>query len=229
MNQNSFNFADYIAPSVKLILVNQGEVILNKIISKNKTFKEIFYENNINQDAEFTLFERPLNINQKVCDLIPKTNDKLAEIELIIETDLMVTENTEKNSNYIRLLKPYSNPFRILLFSPSESNISIKKFSQISLENLGLNFFSTQAFAHCNTPDFLFISGGNSTKEKGTKDFWKINNITLNIEKISDLPIEKEYHSMLYMPKKFIYFIGGIIIKLFIIIYILNHLKIGPL
>ena len=37
----------------------------------------------------------------------------------------------------------------------------------------------------------------------------KINSIKFNIEKLNELPVDKQSHSMLYIPKRYIYFIGG--------------------
>ena len=150
---------------------------------------------------EFTLSGKVLNLNNKIIDIIPKNYTSLSNIELIIEETNLSIDNT--NIYYERLLKPYEKPFRILVFTPSEFDVSIKTYPNETIKLFQLDNYSEDLCTYCNTPKDLYISGG---KEK---NFWRINSIKTSIEKLKDLPMRKENHSMIYIPKRYIYFIGG--------------------
>ena len=214
MSDNLLTFGDYISPYIRVIIKNKIEVITNKIYPRNTIFRNILISENLNPDAQYTLMENPVDLNKPIIDLIPRYREIITELELIIEAnilDLDSNNSNQKDSRYFKILRPYENPFRILCFCPQENNISIKRFDYQTLNSFGLEDFSCSKSSYCNTPYDLFISGGRSGVDDvgESKSFFKINNIKIAIEKLEDLPMEKECHSMIYIPKKYIYFIGG--------------------
>ena len=212
MSENPFNFENFIAPVVRVIIKSKIEVITNKIFPKNTTFKNILVSEELDQDIQYTFQKSPIDLNKPIIDLIPKNRDILTEVELIIEANVLDLGSNQKEDKYYKILRPYEKPFRILSFSPQENNISIKKFPYQVLNNFGLDNFSCTKSSYCNTPFDLYISGGRGGAEwEGSerKNFYKINNFKINIEKLEDLPWEKECHSMIYIPRKYIYFVGG--------------------
>ena len=196
---------DFIAPIVKLVVMTRNEILLNKIVSKKSSLRDVLKFENLNPEAVYIHSGNPLDVNQRIIDLIPQNVSRLTNVELILDTVQMALEKKEKHIFYERILKPVANPFSLILFLPNEFIFSYKNYSQETLEYFKLENFSYNDNSCCNTPKDLFISGG----KNGTKDFWKINNIKTNIEKLKDLPFSKTLHSMIYIPKKYIYFIGG--------------------
>jgi hypothetical protein len=196
----NYSNEDFIAPVVRLIVMSKKEVLFNKIVSKKSSLKDILKQEGLT-GKEFTLSGRVLNLDNKIIDIIPKNYNNLSNIELIIEETNLSIDNT--NIYYERLLKPYEKPFRILVFTPSEFDVSIKTYPNETIKLFQLDNYSENLCTYCNTPKDLYISGG---KEK---NFWRINSIKTSIEKLKDLPMRKENHSMIYIPKRYIYFVGG--------------------
>ena len=211
--QNILRFIneDFAPPTVRLILVSQDSILINKIVSKKLTLHDILKEEGLKEGKNYLMFGKPVNLDKKILDLIPKKYSNLSNIELIIEEKNISLD--EVKVFYEKILKPFENPFKILVFIPNEFNASIKTYSDNIIEKFKLNKFAINLSSYCNSHDSLYISGGNgedySSLNSGNKHFWKINSIKFNIEKLSDLPIDKQNHSMLYIPKRYIYFIGG--------------------
>ena len=213
MSETILNFEDFISPVVRVIIKNSIEVITNKIYPRNTIFKDILKSEGLNPDVQYTLMNFPIDLNKPIIELIPKNRNIITELELIIEANILDLGNNYEKQNdtkYYRILRPYEKPFRILSFSPQENSISIKKFPYQTLSFFGLENFSCSKSSYCNSHYDLYISGGGGPDDpSGRKNFFKINNIKITIEKLEDLPWEKEYHSMIFIPRKYIYFIGG--------------------
>ena len=202
---------DYAPPTIRLILVSQSGILLNRIVQKKSTLKDILEQEGLKEEKNYILFGKPVNLETKIIDLIPKNYTNLSNIELIIEDKNISLENNK--IYYEKILKPFDNPFKVLIFSPNEFNVSIKSYPNETIEKNKLNKFELRLSSYCNTPQNLYLSGGSgddySSLFSGNKHFWKINSIKTNIEKLIDLPIDKQNHSMIYIPKRYIYFIGG--------------------
>ena len=172
------------------------------------TIKSIFIANNLDPNATYLFEGKPLDLNKTITELLPKTNEILAEIKLFIQLIKLDLQSDKEETLFSPILKPFENPFRILVFSPEEFSVTFKKYSQETLKHYKLDTFSDTATAYCNTDKALYISGGKN-KGKGTKDFLRVCKIKLAINSLQEIPIRKEYHSMIYVPKNYIFFIGG--------------------
>ena len=207
--ENSLTFEDYISPIIHIIIKNETEIITNKIYPKTLSLKSILISEGLPIDINYTIQKSVIDINKPLIDLISKNIEELTDLELIIESEdiLDISENKQNKLNnpdiQYKILRPYQKPFRILCFNSQENNVSIKKYEKQTLEFFGLKDFGLSKSAYCNSFNDLYISHGEN------KNFYKINNIKLNIEKLDDIPWSKKYHSMIYIPNKYIYFIGG--------------------
>ena len=88
-----------------------------------------------------------------------------------------------------------------------------KKFTTEIIKNKKLSKFNHLS-SICNGKNILYLSGGDTTKRKGkselTNHFISID--LLNTKSIKELPvlnIPRAWHSMIYIPKKYIYIVGG--------------------
>ena len=205
-NLHNYINEDFIAPTVRLVVISKKEILLNKIVPKRSSLRDIFKNERLKEGKQYTLSGKPLNLDDKIIDIIPKNYNNLSNIELIIEEINLSIEDTR--IYYEKLLKPYENPFRVLVFTPNEFDVSLKTYPKETIDLFQLNNYSDSASSFCNTPKDLYISGGKGIFS-GNCNFWRINSIKTNIEKLKDLPIKKQNHSMIYIPKRYIYFIGG--------------------
>ena len=202
-------YEDYISPLIRVIIKNRTDIITNKIYPKNISFKSILISEGLPYDIEYTLEKSVIDINKPLIKLITKNVDGITDLELIIESeDILDTsdhpDNLKINSNfYYKILSPYEKPFRILMFNAQENNISIKKYDKDTLIHFDLINFSLSNASYCNTFNDLYLTNGENNF------LYKINNIKLNIEKLEEIPWKKQFHSMIYIPEKYIFFIGG--------------------
>ena len=161
--------------------------------------------NHLDPDKTYIMDQRIVDVDKTVLEIVPKSKAHLAEAELIIETSPLDLE-TRHEIRYDPILKPIEKPFRALAFNPKTFDISMKIYPDSAIKNLNLDDFSDASSAYCNTPKNLYISGG---KGKANKYFWKINKQNYSPDKMKDLLNPKEEHTMFFVPKKYIYFIGG--------------------
>jgi hypothetical protein len=199
---------DYMAPITRVMVFLKDEVLLNKIVSKKARLKEIFISGNLDPNGNYLMDGRPLDVNKTIFELLPKYSDQLTEVKLIIQAIKLDLQEDNQEIYFDPVLKPFENPFRILVFSPKEFTTSFKKYPPHTIKNHHLENFSDSASAYCNTDKALYISGGKN-RGKGTKDFLKVCNLRLTIEDLPEIPNKKENHSMIFVPKNYIYFVGG--------------------
>ena len=196
---------DNTIPTVRVLIMLGEEILLNKIVSKKATIKEILTANHLDPDKTYIMDQRIVDVDKTVLEIVPKSKAHLAEAELIIETSPLDLE-TRHEIRYDPILKPIEKPFRALAFNPKTFDISMKIYPDSAIKNLNLDDFSDAYSSYCNTPKNLYISGG---KGKASKYFWKINKQNYSPDKLKYLLIPKEEHTMFFVPKKYIYFIGG--------------------
>ena len=197
---------DNMIPTIRVLVMLGEDILMNKIVSKKATIREILMANNLDPDKTYIMDQHIVDVEKTILEIVPKSKAHLAEAELIIETSPLDLE-TKVEIRYDPILKPLEKPFRVLAFNPKLFDISIKNYNSSILKQFNLGNFSDSYSAYCNTPKHLYISGG---KGKGNnKSFWKVNKQNYLIEKMKDLKAPKEEHTMFFVPKKYIFFIGG--------------------
>jgi hypothetical protein len=196
------------APVTWVIVFLKDEVLMNKIVSKKARLKDIFLSGNLDPNCSYLIDNKPLDTNKTIIELLPNNSEQLTEVKIIIQAVKMNLEDENKEIYFDPVLKPFENPFRILVFSPKGFTASFQKYPLNTLKKYGLETFSDSASAYCNTDKALYISGGKN-RGKGTKDFLRVCSLKLTIERLPDITIKKENHSMIYIPKNYIYFVGG--------------------
>ena len=184
----SYNELDLIAPITRVIVFLKEEILLNKIVPKKFSLKSIFISNNLDLNANYIFEGKPLDLNKTITELLPPNSDQLSEIKLFIQLIKLDLNSEKEETLFSPILKPFENPFRILVFSPEEFSISFKKYSQETLKHYKLDTFSDTASAYCNTDKALYISGGKN-KGKGTKDFLRICKIKLSLNSLQEIPL----------------------------------------
>ena len=203
------SFEDYISPMIRVIIKNKTEIIINKIYPKEISFKSILISENLPYDIDYTFQKTKINKDKSIIEILSQNSAQITDLELVIESEdiLDISENQNnkiiKENNYYKILCPYEKPFRILSYNSQENSVSLKKYDKDILMYFELNNFSLSNSSYCNTYNDLFLSNGENNF------LYKINNINTNIEKLDIIPWKKKFHSMIYIPNKYIYFIGG--------------------
>ena len=126
------------------------------------------------------------------------------EIWIEIEPDLFLDD--ENDEVFSTILQPKINPFELIEFNQKKSKIKFIQCSEDFILFHSLNKFSKES-AFCNSNDSLYISGG-EVSGKAINNFWIINKRDYKIIK-KEMPIQKKYHSMIYIPDNFIFIAGG--------------------
>ena len=203
------------------------EIIINYTTNGKTEFKETFKSTDkISSLFDILLLKKSkysqydLTTNEYL-SLSSKLNEKIGEI-------FKDTENAEVNMLYLGLdisediKTEYENTNTVIgmpLFDLGQ-NVGLlifhkieKKFSTEILKDKKLSKFNHLS-SICNGKNILYLSGGDETtkhgKNKTSNHFCSID--LLSPKSVNSLPvlnIARSWHSMIYIPKKYIYIIGG--------------------
>jgi len=207
---------------------NITDIIINYMLNGKSEFEQVFKTADKISNLFDILLEKKNKYNEydlianDTVHLSTKLNEKIGDI-------FPNTENAEVNMLYLGLdisddvKSDYETSYDVLgtpLFNLGENigiliyHIQKNNFSAEILQNKILTKFSNLS-SICNVNNFLYISGGDENKNNTEKTkpiglFYSID--LLNINKIEELPqlnTERCWHSMIYIPKKYIFIIGG--------------------
>ena len=218
LQTNENNLDDENFPKILVSFMANNNIIKQEYFPQKSTFKDVIEkfeetikEKTIQKPLTYTLQNKKVFPNQKIIDVIkPNPNKKLLEIELDINSTKIATPNTKNIPlKFDSILIPKENPFRLINYSPENSQISTKVYPKEKNVQYELFKFNEKNSASCNSPKSLYMSGGVDNKsDLPSRNFWKINNQTFFPEH-SLLPIAKANHSMIFIPDDTIFFVGG--------------------
>ena len=164
---------DFMAPVTRVIVFLKDEVLLNKIVSKKARLKEIFLSGNLDPNGNYLMDGRPLDVNKTIFELLPKYSDQLTEVKLIIHAIKLDLQEDNQELYFDPVLKPFENPFRILVFSPEEFTTSLhlsRNILQVQLNIINWIIFLIQLPPIVTQiKDFIFLE--EKIKEKEQKIF----------------------------------------------------------
>ena len=131
---------------------------------------------------------------------------KYAEIWIEINNESNDNKTGEQDIIQKKILKPTKNPFSIIVITPSKDSISLEKYPEYTTKKFDLYDFNYTS-AYCNSPNFLFISGGEQNS-RILDNFWIIEHVLYSIEQ-KKMPYPKKNHSMIYIEEGLVYIVGG--------------------
>ena len=200
------------------------DITINYLNNGKAEFKQVFKTN----DNISSLF-----------DILPEKKGKYAEYDLITSKNLSLStqlnekidsifpdeESADVNMKYLGLdisndiKSDYEKLNKVLglpLFDLGENigllifHINEKNFTTEIIKNNKLSKFNHLS-SICNANNNLYLSGGdNNDRSKPTNFFTSVD--LLNIKSINELPIlniARSWHSMIFIPKKYIFIVGG--------------------
>ena len=188
-------------------------------VGSNSKIGEVI--SSFNKDTSNNIPPDSIKINQQVIppgtlikSLIPDNkNEIVLEVGSLCLPDL--TENYQReiatNTNMLGKLIDCNNELRLLIFYRKTHGFSSNQIKNQDLINeTQINLFSKLS-ALCNGNNILYISGGEDDNCIPMKHFWKIDLTTEHITLHSKgMPSGKRSHSMIFIPHKYVFIIGGI-------------------
>ena len=185
---------------------------LFSLISKYKKKKYSEYDlltDEENEDGHISLSSK---LNDEISSVFPnKETVSLKMLYLGLEISLDIKNDYEVTTSLLgQPLFDLGGNMGLLIFHKFE-----KSFTSEILKNQKLLKYNHLS-SYCNCKNELYICGGESQENKGTNnrdyisDFTKID--LFNTESINDLPSLEEpraWHSMIFIPSKFIFIVGG--------------------
>jgi hypothetical protein len=204
-----------------------SEITINYCFNGKTEFQEVFKTN----DNISSLFDILLEKKSKYAEYDLTTNEYLSLSSKLNEKIGKIFENMESvEVNMLYLGLDISNDIKLeyentntvigvpLFDLGSDIGLLIfhkleKKFTTEIIKNKKLSKFNHLS-SICNGKNILYLSGGDATKKSGksesTNYFISIDLLSTN--SINDLPklnVPRSWHSMIYIPKKYIYIVGG--------------------
>jgi len=131
---------------------------------------------------------------------------------LKIYVDYIRKEIPEKVDEYIinatyLIAKPIFNQYKYYQYNKYLKELKIIKYNKDNINKSGINCFSTLD-SYCNAINFLYIYQ-NNIKNKDYDNFFKINLVENKIKLISSKFPKRILYSMIFIPKYYIFIIGG--------------------
>ena len=207
---------------------NITDIIINYISNGKSEFEQLFktedqisnlFDILLEKKSKYNEYDLIANdtiylstkLNDKISDIFPNTEN--AEVTLVyLGLDISDDVKAEYEASFDVLGTPLFNlgeNIGVLIYHIKNNN-----FTAEILEKKILTKFSNLS-SICNMKNILFISGGDENKKNSENTnpinlFYSID--LLNINKIEELPslnTPRCWHSMIYIPKKYIFIIGG--------------------
>ena len=182
------------------------------LISKYKNTKYSEYDLLTNEESEEGHVSLSSKSNEEIGSVFPnKETVSLKMLYLGLEIDLDVKNGYEVTTTLIgEPLFDLGGNIGLLIFHKYEESFTSEILKNEKL--LKYNHLSS----YCNCKNVLYICGGESQENKGTNNRDYISDFTqidlFNTKSINDLPSLEEpraWHSMIFIPPKYIFIIGG--------------------
>ncbi len=182
------------------------DIQINQIVEDFKNEKKMELPNNINLDWKCN--NNPLDLDAKIETLISKVHPTVfLNLDIEQKSLELINENEEDENNFDLndVAKPFKSPFEVYAFSKRNKGFQILNFDRNEIKNSNIEKYNLTS-AYCNGNNHLFISGGENSMN--INKFWEINLQTNSIDAY-DLPTMKRNHSMIFVPNKYVFIVGG--------------------
>ena len=159
-----------------------------------------------NTKLDWKFNEDPLDLNAKIESLVPQLQPTVfLDLEMRQKGLDLNLDDEEEEEELTEVAKPFNNPFEVYSFNKYDKSFQILNFNKEDLENSEIEKYNLSS-SFCNGNNHLYISGGDNSSNENR--FWDIN-LKNNSIKTYNLPNKKKNHSMIYVPNKYIFIIGG--------------------
>ena len=194
--------------------VKSGEKIsyLFTLISKYKKKKYSEYDLLTNEEGQDGHVSLSSKLNEEIGSVFPnKETVSLTMLYLGLEISLNIKNDYEVTTTLIgEPLFDLGGNIGLLIFHKYE-----KSFTSEILKNEKLSKYNHLS-SYCNCKNVLYICGGESKENRGTNNRNYISDFTqidlFNTDSINEMPSLEEpraWHSMIFIPSKYIFIVGG--------------------
>ena len=201
-------------PDIIISYLNNGKTEFQEVFKTNDNISSLF-DILLMKKSKYAQYDLIANeelslstkLNEKIGTIFPNTEN--VEVKMIyIGLDLSDDMRTYYENHNSAIGMPLFNAkesFDLLIFHKETKNFT----TEVIKNNKLLKFNNLSSI--CNGKSVLYISGGdNHNKSKPIDLFVSIN--LLSIKSINELPklnIARARHSMIFIPKKYIFIVGG--------------------
>ena len=205
---------------IKISINYNDEPKKDCLINKNEKLSSIIKELGLDEEADYDFYDsNNVLINNKIDEEVSKIFNNKKDILLTIkQAYLKLAKDNRKfiqeNTTLISTLTfNYSSSLGLFIYNTKTKQILSYEFSLEKYPFLQkINNFTS----FCNSNNYLYISGGEDDKNNNQgQDFF----IKINLDKIKSdeliysnlvsLKNKRYWHSMIFIPEKYIYIIGG--------------------
>ncbi len=209
---------------INLVLIDEtGISLLNEEKDSNLKIKDIIDDllekKKDKEDINYFVLKKfslkndrdeEIDTNKTLKELLINPNDKTLRIRILI---LGLKNLTSEYSQYILketnfFGKFYSDPFQLYIYDKKSEVFKKAKFDRNNKYISKISLI-TSSSAYCTGIDKIYIFGGEEDN-KITNSFWIIH--LSDYPSIKLIPNElnpRKYHSMIYIPKDYIFIVGG--------------------
>ena len=205
---------------IKISINYNDEPKKDCLINKNEKLSSIIKELGLDEEADYDFYDsNNVLINDKIDEEISKIFNNKKDILLTIkQAYLKLAKDNRKfiqeNTTLISTLTfNYSSSLGLFIYNTKTKQIFSYEFS---FEKYPFFQKINNFTSFCNSNNYLYISGGEDDKNNNQgQDFF----IKINLEKIKSdeliysnlvsLKNKRYWHSMIFIPEKYIYIIGG--------------------
>ena len=149
---------------------------------------------------------KTLNLNDPIRTLLPHRSPTINLNVNYEQKGLDLNNNIINNSDLIG--KPFNNPFEVQIYDKNKEKMNILHLNNNDIQNSEIENYS-QSSAYCNGNNHLFISGGENEKNVILGHFWDIDLLNQTIKKNPKGIEPKKNHSMIFIPDKYVFIVGG--------------------
>ncbi len=200
--------------------IDNNEDLLNSSFDNNVLLEDIFSNLKYDKNRDYEILDQnnqKLNnqLELKLKEIFSNQSEVNLQIKysgLDIPEDIL--ESYSQNNNLIGALILNNQEYFGIFILNTLTNVSSTFYYSNEVQNDLLKFNPFSAI--CNGRNYLFISGGENQNNNNEllDDFYmidlsKINENTIITEKLPKLNEARTWHSMIFIPNKYIYIVGG--------------------
>ena len=201
-------------PDILISYLDNGKTEFQEVFKANENISSLF-DILLEKKSKYAQYDLIANeelslsskLNEKIGTIFPNTENvdvKMIYIGLDLSDDVKTFYENHNAAIGIPLFNSKEG-FDLLIFHKQSKN-----FTTEVIKNNKLSKFNNLS-SICNGKSILYLSGGeNHNKSKPIDLFISID--LLNIKSINELPklnIARAHHSMIFIPKKYIFIVGG--------------------